>query len=86
MHWEAASHGLLGSRNIGNSVSECSILEISRGAYTQTPPGSLRLRRSQGAERPVFSEICPLLCKPVKNPVPPFLARRKFQSNVCHLS
>ena len=39
---------LLGSRNAGNSVSECAISKMSWGACPQTPLGSLRLWCSQG--------------------------------------
>ena len=51
----------LGSRNTGNSVSDCSILKITWGS-TQ---GALWRRKMS---RSVLSEICPLLYKTVEIP------------------
>ena len=61
------------SRNAGNNVSECSFLNwFPGGACPQTPQGSLRARKApcdaKKMSRPVFSRICPLLCKAVEIP------------------
>ena len=63
----------LGSRNTGNSVSDCYILKI----YWGSTQGALWRRK---ISRPVLSEICPLLYKTVEIPkVNPF-------PKECHIS